>query len=275
MIKNILFAISIALCTVTIFFGFKTKSKLDERISKTGELIMSNDTVTKNLNDKTADIKVARVDKKTAVDGRNETSASFDNESSKENGLRRSLSEVDSEIEGYDAELTDIEARIEEAKTIIRNLVPDAGPNLDIDDVVAHIENLQEDRKLKEAELEEKTVQSEGLAEQVSKGTGQKENYQDRLSTVRQRISRNSVVATVTEVENDYGFVVINRGSNSSNITADSKLLVRRGSRLIGKLTVSSVDPNRAICDIVPDSLKPGQRIQAGDRAVLETPLSN
>jgi FtsZ-binding cell division protein ZapB len=154
-------------------------------------------------------------------------------------------------------------------------MVPGSGDNLNIDDVVAQIESLQEERKQKEVELEEKTSTAENLAQQVSQGASQKQNYQERLTTARERIARNTVTATVTAAENGYGFVVINRGSNNSNITADSQLLVSRSGRLIGRLSVSSVEPTQTICDIDQDSLKPGQRIQVGDRVVLETPVSN
>lgn len=275
MIKNIFYGLTIAFSAAAIYFGYTTKNTLTERIAATDEKMESNVIVTKNINDKSEEIKVAKVDKKTAVDTRNETSASLDNEGSKENALRSSLAELDSEIEGYDADLVRIEENLEEARNLISELVPGAGANLDIDAVVAQIESLEEEAKQKEADLEDKIETADKLASQISRATNQKEGYQRRLGNFRKRIALNGVTATVTAAENGYGFVIINRGANNSNINEQSKLLVSRGGAFVGRLTVDSIEPNQTIANIDQDSLKPGQRIQAGDRVVLETPVSN
>lgn len=275
MIKNIFYGLTIALSAAAIYFGYTTKGILTERISNTEDKMQSNVVVTKNINDKTDEIKVAKVDKKTAVEGRNEASASLDNESSKENALRGSLAEVENQIEEHDAELVRIEESLEAARLLIGELVPGAGANLDIDAVVSQIESLEEEAKQKEADLEDKTETAAKLAQQVNRANSQKEGYQSRLGNFRKRIALNGVTATVTAAENGYGFVVINRGANNSNINEQSNLLVSRGGAFVGRLKVESIEPTQTIANIDQESLKPGQRIQAGDRVILETPVSN
>lgn len=275
MIKNIFYGLTIALSAAAIFFGYQTKNTLSERISETADRMESNETVTKNINDKSEEIKVAKVDKQTAVATRNETSASLDNEGSKENALRTSLATIESQIEEHDAELVRIEENLAEARALISELVPSAGANLDIDAVVAHIESLEEEAKQKEADLEDKIDTAAKLSQQVTRANSQKDSYQSRLGNFRKRIALNGVTATVTAAENGYGFVVLNRGANNSNINEQSNLLVSRGGSFVGRLTVQSIEPNQTIANIDQDSLKPGQRIQAGDRVILETPVSN
>lgn len=275
MIKNIFYGLTIALSAAAIFFGYQTKNTLSERISETADRMESNETVTKNINDKSEEIKVAKVDKQTAVATRNETSASLDNEGSKENALRTSLATIEGQIEEHDAELVRIEENLAEARALISELVPSAGANLDIDAVVAHIESLEEEAKQKEADLEDKIDTAAKLSQQVTRANSQKDSYQSRLGNFRKRIALNGVTATVTAAENGYGFVVLNRGANNSNINEQSNLLVSRGGSFVGRLTVQSIEPNQTIANIDQDSLKPGQRIQAGDRVILETPVSN
>ena len=275
MIKNIFYILTIILCAATAYFGFATKGKLEAERDVTIERFDENRIVAKNIEDKDGEIKIAKEERKTAVDGLNETSASLENESSKENGLVKQIGELEGEIEGYDADLEQIEGAIATAEAIIREMVPEAGANLGVDAVVGYIEDLKNELKDKESELEEKVEIAGKLNEAVNSASSRKENLQGRLSRVKTRIALNGVTATVTGVSNDYGFAIISRGANNSNIDESSELIVSRGGTLVARLKVAQVEPTQTICDIVPSSLKKGQRIRNGDRVTIEVPASN
>ena len=275
MIKNIFYILTIILCSAAAYFGFSTKGKLVEEIDNTVTRYGENGVVAENIEEKDEEIKVAKDEKKTAVDARNESAASLENEASKENGLRKDLGELEIEIEGYDEELTKIDGAIATAEAIIRDLIPDAGANLNVDAVVGYIEDLENERKEKESELEEKIVIAGKLAKSVDAASTRKDGLQDRLGRVKNRIALNRVSASVTGVSNDYGFVIISRGANNSNIDERSKLIVSRGGSVIARLKVAQVEPTQTICDILPKSMKPGQRIRNGDRVTIEIPASN
>jgi len=275
MIKNIFSVLLIILSGVVAFFGVKTKGELNERIQETVVLLDDNDTVSGKIEEKEEAIKVVKEEKKTAEDARNVTSASLDNEASKERSLKTSVAEFDAEIEEADAEIVKIEGAIATAEALIRDILPNAGANLDIDAVVGHIESLENQRKEKETELEEKTLIAGQLGQKAEAAVTRKESLQSRLTKTRNRIALNPVSGTVTAVQTDYGFVVINRGYNNSNIEEDSELIVSRGSKFVGRLKVASVEPNQTICDIVPSSLKAGQRIHHGDRVDLKQVVPN
>ena len=275
MIKNIFYILTIILCAVTAFFGSTTKAKLDAQKETTIERFDDNRIVAENIEEKDGDIKVAKDAKKTAVDGRNESSASLENESSKENTLNREVGTLEGDIEGLDADLEQIEGAIATAEAIIREMVPQAGADLSVDAVVGLIEDLENERKDKDAELEDKTVIAGKLNQAVTAAASRKENLQDRLGRVKNRIALNKVTASVTGVSNDYGFAIISRGANNSNIDERSNLIVSRGSTIVARLKVAQVEPTQTICDIVPSSLKKGQRIRNGDRVTIEIPASN
>jgi hypothetical protein len=88
------------------------------------------------------------------------------------------------------------------------------------------------------------------------------------------RISRNSMEAVITAVNQDWGFLVIGAGSNSG-FTPQTDLLVRRDGRKIGRVRPSSIEPTQTIAEIDLESLAPGVRLQPGDRVILAKPTSN
>ena len=275
MIKNIFYILTILAAGATAYFGSVTKSKLTDEIGQTGDLFNKNTLVAKNIQTKEDEIKVSKGERKKAEADRDETFASLENEAGKENGLKRTLGQLEGEIEGYDAELEEIDGAIATAKVLIAQMIPDAPPGLDVDGVVRYIEGLENELKESNAELEEKTEISGKLAKVVSADTTRKENLQGRLGRVKDRIALNGVSASVTGVSNEYGFVIINRGANNSNIDESSKLIVSRGGKLVASLKVASVEPTQTICDIVQSSLKKGQRLRNGDRVTIEVPASN
>lgn len=275
MIKNIFYILTIILSSVTAYFGFSAKKTLEAETAITIEAFDNNGIVAGRIEEKDGFIKTAKVDKKTAVDNLNETTASLENESSKENGLKSSLGQLEADIESFDAELQTIDGAIATAQSIIQEMVEGVDGNLSVDDVVGHIESLKNERKDKEAELEEKTQIAGTLASALNSASSRKENLQDRLGKVKSRIALNKVTASVTGVSNEYGFVIISRGANNSNIDERSNLIVSRGGALVARLKVAQVEPGQTICDIVQSSVKSGQRIRNGDRVTIEVPASN
>ncbi|MEM9081154.1 MAG: hypothetical protein AAGC74_10735 [Verrucomicrobiota bacterium] len=275
MIQNILYGVTIALAAAATFFGFSNNGKLKEEIVKYEDLYEANLTLGQRIEDEEERVKTSSEALKAANSDRDEAQASLDNEQSKESGLEKSLARVEADIEAYDAELVEVNAAISRAKIIIGEMIPDSGGNLGVDDVAGYIETLENQRKDLEEELDEKTVLAAKLKTAVQSATEQKQRQQERLVKVKQRIARNSVVATVTAVDNGYGFCIINRGSSNSNIDDRSELLVSRGGQYVGKLKVSSLEPTQTICDIDKTSLKPGTRILSGDRVVLKQAVSN
>ncbi|MDB4355224.1 hypothetical protein N9Z55_04935, partial [Akkermansiaceae bacterium] len=84
----------------------------------------------------------------------------------------------------------------------------------------------------------------------------------------------NTFQATIVAVDNDWNFVVIGAGEKSG-LTGDSKLLIQRDGRLLGRLLISKLEPNTAVADVEPGSLRNGVALQAGDQVILESVSSN
>lgn len=275
MIKNLFYVLTILAAGATAYFGSVTKNKVSEEIATTVDLFEKNQIVADNIETKDGEIVVAKDEKRTAEDARAETEAELDNETGKERPLRTSLADLETQLEDVDAELETINGAIATAKAIIRDLLPDTGADLNIDAVVGHIEDLQNQKKENEVKLEDQTLLAGKLADKVDADSTRKSNLQGRLGRIKNRISLNGVSASVSGVSNEYGFVIINRGANNSNLDETSKLLVSRGGRLIARLKVAQIEPTQTICDIIPTSIKVGQRLRNGDRVTIEEPVTN
>lgn len=138
------------------------------------------------------------------------------------------------------------------------------------------IETINEDiNKLKQgiatAEGEAQKIMDQVTAKEgdVKKAKGQLEDIVERIAARKKSFERNSLIATVVAVNNDWGFVVIDGGQNKG-ITADTKLLVTRGQQTIGKLNILTIETSKTIANIDTKSLRSGLIIAPGDRVVLE-----
>lgn len=78
------------------------------------------------------------------------------------------------------------------------------------------------------------------------------------------RLSPPELKCSVQSVDPEWGFIVLDAGINKG-IVSGSHLNVARGGKQIGVLNVTSVEANRATCEVVRGSMRPGDRVQPGD----------
>lgn len=115
--------------------------------------------------------------------------------------------------------------------------------------------------KRKEVEAEEaKMVDARRALDEVVR------KIEDR----KKSFDRNSLNARIVAVNTDWGFVVVNAGK-SVGITDATKLLVTRGGQTVGKLNIVSIQGERTVANIVPETLSAGMSISPGDQVILET----
>ncbi len=118
----------------------------------------------------------------------------------------------------------------------------------------------QSEAKKKEVEAEQaKSVDSRRVLDEIVK------KIEDR----KKSFDRNSLNARIVAVNNDWGFVVVNAGK-TLGITEAAKLLVIRGTQTVGKLSIVSVEGERTVANIIPESVSKGINIAPGDQVILE-----
>jgi hypothetical protein len=269
MIKTIFYVLSVLIIGGAAYFAFDVKQKLEGEMALFEETESTNAQVSADteetegmLADTEASLEKAKVLK-------SDLTATKDSEGGKTVNFRKSIEQSDSEIEGYDAELI----KFEEVRKKVEVLLD--GREITLREIPAKIAEFEEQRKVQQRELERLIDLEAKLSREVAGNRAKAATLTGRLADLRLKISRGSQQGVVTAVDSIWGFVVINQGAGNSNVTDRSELLVSRGGRLLGRLKVTSLEPNRAICDIDTKSVRPGVRIQTGDRITLANGEAN
>ena len=80
---------------------------------------------------------------------------------------------------------------------------------------------------------------------------------------------RNRLEGRILAVNPAWNFVVLSLG-DKNGVVNNAELLVKRGTQLIGKVRVTSVEPSTSIADIVANSVPQGASIAPGDDVIYQ-----
>ena len=263
MTKKILYALSVLLAGAAAYYSFANKAKLEGQISLFEETRDKKDSVekTEDRTSKTLAETAAELEK---ADVRNaELIADMENMKSRETSMNKSKEEAQVKIDEAEARLANfakVKAEIDEQLK---------GVNVPWAQIPAEIKRQQEVRKKRGDDLDLLNEHIAKLTKDVADKRASNSRESDRLSKIRTKIARNAKVGAITSVNSTWGFVIVNLGTNNSNVTPQSKLLVTRNGRLLGRLTPNSVEASQTVCDLNARDINPGVRIQPGDQVTL------
>jgi archaellum component FlaC len=184
--------------------------------------------------------------------------------------LTNDVSKLKGDLKGQDEEFAELEKALNEVNTILAAL----GGGVTLDTLPEKIQEIEDSKKAKQTKLEELEVLIGGSEKTLVNSRAELDRIAKRMVERSSRISRNSMQAVVTAVNQDWGFLVIGAGSNSG-FTPQTSLLVERDGRMIGKVRPSSIEATQTIAEIDLDSLASGVRLQPGDRVILAKPAAN
>lgn len=261
--KTIFYILSILVIGGAAYLSYDNSNKLQNEIdtfvekSDTKKRVEATIKTTENTLKETQDsLEQAKVKNATLI-------AEMEEMQSDERNMNRATEEAQVKIDEADArlaQLAEIKAKIDEALKGVP--VPWA-------QVPAEIKRLQELRKKKSDDLDLLNEHIAKLTKDVAEKRANNARESDRLTKIRTKIARNAKVGAITKVDSTWGFVIINLGTNNSNVTPQSKLLITRNGRLLGRLTPNSVEANQTVCDLNARDINPGVRIQPGDQVTL------
>jgi len=123
-----------------------------------------------------------------------------------------------------------------------------------------------EDDKARIAELE--TLNSK-LGEDNKALENQLVAFQKAARENEAKENLKGLTGRVLAVNQAWNFVVLSLG-NKKGIESNMEFLVKRGSTLIGKVRITTVEPATSIADIIPASLSRGLSIQPGDDIIYQ-----
>lgn len=175
------------------------------------------------------------------------------------------VAQIDGEAKQVEDELKDKTAKMADMKEKLNKLPPGFNPQTlaeNLNKIKAEIAELQNDQAKKKDEVaaaEKKNSDAQKSLDDVAA----------KIEARKKSFERNSMSFRVVAVNNDWGFVIID-GGEKEGITPDTKLLVTRGSRTVGKLSILAVQGSKTIANILTETLSPGMSPAPGDRVILE-----
>ncbi|MEO1826363.1 MAG: hypothetical protein ABGZ31_11710, partial [Roseibacillus sp.] len=234
--KKIIYLLSVLVAGAAAYFSFEVKKDLEAEIA-----LFDTTRTTKNkverTEDKTQETLTETETTLEAAEQKNaELIADMENMKSRESSMNKSKEEAQVKIDEAEARLADfakVKAEIDEQLK---------GVNVAWAQIPAEIKRQQEVRKKRGDDLDLLNEHIAKLTKDVADKRASNTRENDRLSKIRTKIARNAKVGAITSVNSTWGFVIVNLGTNNSNVTPQSKLLVTRNGRLLGRLTPNSVE---------------------------------
>ncbi|MCB1132493.1 MAG: hypothetical protein KDN05_15305 [Verrucomicrobiae bacterium] len=273
--KAILYVVALLAIGGSAYFTLEHSRKFTDVQKERLELIAKNKEVSANADVKENDLKKTQEELEAAQTKRSELNASIDALTSTAKSVQRDISEVEGTIAAQDQEFEELEKTIQEVNKVIAEIGDQLGEgDVTLAELPAKIEEIDNQRKESASKLAELEQLVEGGEKSLASLRSELDRLQKRMSQRSSRISRNSMQAVVTAVNQDYGFLVIGAGSNSG-FTPQTSLIVQRDGQMIGRVKPSSIEPSQTIAEIDFDSMRSGVRIQPGDRVILQKPATN
>jgi len=172
------------------------------------------------------------------------------------------------QVEDLLKEKADINATIEGVKQAL------GGLGVPIEEIAGVVEERENEKK----DLENANT---ALGEQVAIFKGSVEGNKTVISDFknaqikrRNNLNANKVSSLITAVDNEWGFVVV-KPHEGSLIKPESKLIVIRGNKHIGRLSINAIEgEGRVLANIDYSSLVRGMKIRPGDRVILSEPVT-
>lgn len=196
-----------------------------------------------------------------AKDARNQAAAAIGEAEQK-------LKVVAREVENLTSEFKKIEIEKKEIDLLIRKVFPDGNIKSaeDLQMTLTALKDNLTEKQNKKTELNNQLSQAAQAKQvQVAK-VKEEENFQMQRA---QRLSLNSLVATVIAVNKEWGFVMVNAG-RSHGVGPEASLLVKRGNSRIGRLRIVNLEDMVTVADIVDESIVRGIDVQPGDKVIFE-----
>lgn len=261
--KPIFYILSLLVTAAAAYFSYDNSKKLEAEIKLFEERRGTKNNVEKTEDSTQETLDETEVTLETAQDKNAELIADMENMKSREGSMNKAKEKAQVAIDEAEARLADfaqVKAEIDEQLK---------GVNVAWAQIPAEIKRLQEVRKKKGDDLDLLNEFIAKLTKDVADKRASNTRESDRLSKIRTKIARNAKVGAITSVNSTWGFVIVNLGTNNSNVTPQSKLLVTRNGRLLGRLTPNSVEASQTVCDLNARDINPGVRIQPGDQVTL------
>ena len=249
---------SVVISLATAGLGFVNKTALGEtkqglETAKTDLTAAkaAKDAADKSLKAKTDELATAVAEKEQAVAQVTQAKSDLASKQTALDAATAKASTAETELAAVKTELADAKTKIAEA--------PAGGAAPADNQQVTDLTNRIQEQELLIAKLQSEVDSSKTV---IKKNDQEKK---DREAKVLAKGTEGRVLA----VNPAWNFVVLNLGDRQ-NVANNTELLVKRGTRYLGKVRITSVEPSTSIADIVANSMPQGTTITPGDTVIFQ-----
>jgi uncharacterized protein (DUF3084 family) len=249
--------LSIILTAASAVLGYLNRSKLEEARKSLIDSETAGNQAKTQLAKAQGDLKTVSQERDTAVSERDQTGSKLSaaqGELEKAKGQVAALGNDKTSLESQVAQLTkDLQQKTQELEQ--KGVAGSAAPSEPTSDQQAQLAEQGTLITKLQADLDSARSQLSALTKEK----------QDRI---HQRM-RNRLEGRILAVNPAWNFVVLSLG-DKNGVVNNAELLVKRGTQLIGKVRVTSVEPSTSIADIVANSVPQGASIAPGDDVIYQ-----
>ena len=120
-------------------------------------------------------------------------------------------------------------------------------------------------------QMEEKNILVASLNAKIKEMGTQLSALKEREDQRRKQTMRSGLEGRILAVNSAWGFVVISLGDRNG-VVNNAEMLIKRGTQLVGKVRITSVEPSTSVADIVANSVRSGFSVQPGDTVIYGGP---
>ncbi|MBT8044303.1 MAG: hypothetical protein KJO79_05070 [Verrucomicrobiae bacterium] len=268
--KALLYVIAIAAIGAGGWFSYQTMEKFTKLKEDRLELDKNNENRKASIVDTKKEAKAMEAERDKAKAKLAETEADLENAESNVKLSKREAATWKSKIAEQDEKLDSVQKLI----TSIKKAFSELGPDVQLDQVPGLVKKLEDDLKEANRKLEELQSLTGAADKRVAANNAQIQELTDRITKRAKRIAGNSAEGTITAINHDWGFAIVNIPNNMP-VNETSKLIIKRGASFIGNLKINAIEGARIVADVDYKSMTPGMVAQPGDVVVLAKPVTN
>ena len=270
MIKSIIYLVVIVATLAWGWFSYGDMKQFEQDKDKREALDGLNDNRKVNIKKTKKDAKAMEGQLKLAKSKLNDAENGLDNAKSKLKLSKNEAAKWKSDIATQTEKLDKVKDLIES----IKKAFADLGEDIELNQIPALVQKLEDDLKKANKDLEELQALTEAADTRVASNNTQITDLDVRIAKRADRMKGNSAQGRITAVNHDWGFVTIEIPSNMP-VTAEAKLMIKRGMSYIGNLKINAIEGRRIVADIDYKSMTPGLVVQPGDHVILAKPVTN
>ena len=260
--QKILVIAVVALSLATASLGYLNRGKLLESKAASSKFQAESSANAKKAEKTASELKTANErlanldsDKKTIDSELQEAKSQANKATSTLTDVQKQVADKDaaiaqqkSDMEAKDARITELESKVNAVSQ------PTQGPSDEL-----------------KKELEEKEILTTSLQTKLKDQEAKLSSLRESESKRRDKLMRTGLEGRILAVNSAWNFVVLSLGDRNGMIN-NAEMLIKRGTQLIGKVRITSVEPSTSIADIVANSVRSGLTVQPGDTVIYMGP---